>query len=133
MTTAKKICTMTLKILNRQVIELRLFAKISAVTIFLSLIFCNVNAYATDFQELQKKIMLPDRIRHRQNSHKLTRPSPPNIKVPSKKVSEQSKIRYTQRQPKKPPRLKHPQLPVATSDHRGSNTPKRFGPPQFRR
>ena len=107
--------------------------KIFAALIFLVLIFSNANVYAGDFQELQRKIILPDRIRHRQDSHKLTRPSPPRIEIPQRKVDEHKRAKYIQRQPKKPPRLKHPKFPIASSDHRGSGTPKRFGPPRFRR
>ena len=107
--------------------------KIFAALIFLVLIFSSANVYAGEFQDLQRKIILPDRIRHRPGSHKLTRPAPPRIEVPHRKVDSHDNAKYIQRQPKKPPRLRHPKLPIASSDHRGSNTPKRFGPPRFRR
>lgn len=107
--------------------------KIFASILILSLIiFSNANVEAEDFQELKGRIMLPDRIRHRQDSHELTRPAPPRITVPSKKIDESSP-RYTQRQPKKPPRLRYPSSPKSISNNRGSYPHKRFGPPRFRR
>ena len=107
--------------------------KIFAAIIIFSLLFGSSSVYAEEFQDLQRKIILPDRIRHRQGNRKLTRPAPPRIEVPRRKVEEHDNAKYVQRQPKKPPRMKHPKMPIASSDHRGSNTPKRFGPPRFRR
>lgn len=105
----------------------------AAVIVLCSVFFGSANVYAGDLQYLQRKIILPDRIRHRQDSHKLKRPSPPQIQISHRKVDEHTQAKYIQRQPKKPPRLQHPKFPIATSDHRGSKTPKRFGPPRFRR
>lgn len=130
MTKRKKICKILTEILLREVEDLKIFA---TVIILCSIVFSSANVYAEDFQYLQRKIILPDRIRHRHDSHKLTRPAPPKIAIPHKKVDEHTRAKYVQRQPKKPPRLQHPKLPIATSDHRGSKTPKRFGPPRFRR
>ena len=93
------------------------FKKIFAATVILSsVMFGNVNVEAADlnFQDLKSKPVmpfLPDRIGRR---------------------NEQPPFRYTQRQPKNPPKLKTPSRPTATADRRGSEPPKSFGPPRFR-
>lgn len=96
----------------------------------------NMNVEASDlkldFQELRSSpIMpiLPDRIRHRNDSHKLQRPSQRRINLPHER--EQPPARYIQRQPKNPPKMTTPSRPSVTSDRRGSQPRKNFGPPNF--
>lgn len=88
-----------------------------------------VEAGELNFQECGRKIMLPDRIRHRPDSHKLQRPAPPQINFPHRKVEEK---KYTQRQPKQPQHIRHARLPQNNFNRRGTYPPKRFGPPRFR-
>lgn len=90
----------------------------TAIMIFSFFLLSNANVGAadlnSDFQNLKANYVLPtlpDRIHHRK---------------------EQPPLQYTQRQPKKPPKLTIPSRPVATADRRGSVPPKSFGPPRFR-
>lgn len=93
----------------------------------------NFNADEINLQDLKSGVVqpyLPDRIRHRNDSHKLQKPAPKKIELPPKK--EQPPVPYTQRQPKNPPKLTTPSRPTPTADRRGTEPRKSFGPPRFR-
>lgn len=114
---------------------------LTAIMVFNFVALSNLNVEAADlnsevqknFQELRNGIalpVLPDRIRHRNDSHKLQRPEQKRIELPPRK--EQPPSKYTQRQPKKPPRISVPSRPTSKIPRRGSEPPKNFGPPRFR-
>ena len=111
------------------------FKKIFVALAVLSFIFASVSdvqAKSLESQELRAALpVLPDRIRHRNDSHKLQRPPKRDIKLPHRQ-QEDSTFKYTQRHPKNPPKMTTPSRPIATSDRRGSIPPKNFGPPRFR-
>lgn len=117
---------------------MKAFAKIFVLLIFLTCTNAEAailekNSDEIIFQELKTKILIPvppERIRHRKDSHKLQKPAPRQIEVPSRRPSKQPE-RYTQRQPKRPPFVRTPRLPQRHFPSRGSHPHKRFNPPRF--
>ena len=119
------------------------FKKVFAAIIFSGFVILSAtNVEAADlaidtnkinFQNLKSGIILPtlpDRIRHRKDSHKLQKPADKKIEWPHRK--EQPPSKYPQIQPKKPSIITSPSRSTATSDRRGSEPRKNFGPPRFR-
>ena len=93
----------------------------------------NFDVNEMNFQNLRSGFALPylpDRIRHRKDSHKLQRPEQKRIELPHRK--EPPPYQYTQRHPKQPPKLTTPSRPTSSAARRGTEPPKSFGPPRFR-